>query len=70
VPELATDAAAEVLTRLPFLPSEAAWVSALRTPVMMDCALARRELRWRPRHDARQTLSQTVAAHREDLQGG
>ena len=46
----------------------ASWIEAIRTPVLMDTARARRELRWRPKHDARETLRQTVAAHREDLQ--
>jgi nucleoside-diphosphate-sugar epimerase len=67
VPELATDATAEIVARLPFLPAEAAWVQAFRRPVLLDCARARRELRWRPRRSARQTLRETVAAHREDL---
>ena len=33
------------------------WLEALRRPVLMDTAKARRELRWRPRHDARETLA-------------
>jgi len=67
VPELAVDATAEVVARLPFLPDEAKWIEAARTPVIMDTAKARRELRWRARHDARETLRETVAAAREDL---
>jgi nucleoside-diphosphate-sugar epimerase len=68
LPELALDATAEVLVRLPFLPPEAAWISALRQPMIMDAGKARRELRWRPRHDADDTLRQMIAAHREDLE--
>ena len=67
VPELLVDATAEIVARLPFLPAEASWIEALRTPVLMDAAKARRLLRWRPRHDAIETLRQTVAAAREDL---
>jgi nucleoside-diphosphate-sugar epimerase len=67
VPELAVDATAEIVSRLPFVPSEARWVEAARAPVLMTTAKARRELRWRPRHTARETLEQTVAAHRADL---
>jgi UDP-glucose 4-epimerase len=67
VPDLLVDATAKIVARLPFLPAEASWIEALRTPVLMDCAKARRLLRWRPRHDAVETLSQTVAAAREDL---
>jgi nucleoside-diphosphate-sugar epimerase len=44
-------------------------VEAGRTPVLMDTARARRTLRWRPEHSTRETLLQTVAAHREDLDG-
>jgi len=70
VPELAVDATAEVVARLPFMPAEASWIEAFRTPVLMDCARARRELRWRPRHDAHETLAQVVGASREDLDAG
>jgi UDP-glucose 4-epimerase len=67
VPELAVDATAEVVSRLPFLPDEASWIEAARIPVVMDTAKARSELKWRPRHDALATLQATVEAHREDL---
>jgi UDP-glucose 4-epimerase len=67
VPELAVDVTAGVVARLPFLPAEASWIEAARTPVVMDTARARKELRWRPKHDARDTLRATVAAAREDL---
>jgi UDP-glucose 4-epimerase len=67
VPELALDATAEVIARLPFLPDEASWIEAARIPVLMDTAKARSELAWRPRHDALDTLKATVEAHREDL---
>jgi nucleoside-diphosphate-sugar epimerase len=68
VPDLAVEATAEVVARLPFLPDEATWIEAVRRPVLMDTAKARRLLRWRPRHDARETLHATVAAARADLQ--
>ena len=45
-------------------PAEAGWIDALRKPVLMDTAKARRELRWRARHDAQETLAQTVEAAR------
>lgn len=69
VPDLAVDAAAELVTRLPFVPAEAAFVEAGRVSVVMDTARARRELRWRPKHTGRETLAAVVAAHREDLSG-
>lgn len=68
VPELAVDATAEIVARLPFLPDEATWVETVRTPVVMSSARARRELRWRPRHSARETLRATVDAVRADLE--
>jgi len=64
VPEAAVDATAELVARLPFLPDEATWIEAVRVPVIMDTARARKELRWRPRHDALETLKETVAATR------
>jgi nucleoside-diphosphate-sugar epimerase len=64
VPGIAVDAVAEVVARLGFLPAQAQWISAFREPVIMDTAKARRELRWRPRHDALQTLRETIAARR------
>jgi UDP-glucose 4-epimerase len=67
VPELAVDATAEVISRLPFLPDEASWIEAARIPVIMDTAKARSALGWRPRHDALDTLRATVEAHKQDL---
>ena len=63
-PRLAVEATAELVARLPLMPDRATWIEALRRPVLMDSGRARRELGWRPRHDARQTLSETVAAYR------
>ncbi len=68
VPELAVDATAEIVARLPFLPDEASWIEALRRPVLMDTTRARAELRWKPTCDARETLRQTVVGHRADLE--
>jgi UDP-glucose 4-epimerase len=63
VPDLAVDAAAE-LARLPFVPEQVQWINALRVPVVMDTAKAQRELRWRPRYGARETLRATIAEAR------
>src|SRR5688572_5536455 len=68
VPDLAVDATAEVVSRIPFLPAEATWVNAARTPVLMSTDKARKALKWKPKHDARETLRQTVAAAREELE--
>jgi UDP-glucose 4-epimerase len=64
VPRAAVGAIGEVVARAPLLPAEAGWVDALRKPVLMDSGKARRELRWRARHGARETLDETVTAAR------
>jgi nucleoside-diphosphate-sugar epimerase len=66
VPELAVDAVAETIGRLGFLPAQAQWIAAFREPVIMSTAKARRELRWRPRHGALETLRETIMAARTD----
>jgi UDP-glucose 4-epimerase len=66
VPELAVDATAEVVARIPFAPAEASWIEAVRTPVLMGTGKARRELRWRPKYDALETLRETVESYRAE----
>jgi nucleoside-diphosphate-sugar epimerase len=68
VPDLAVDATAEIVSRIPFLPAEATWVNAARTPVLMSTDKARKSLRWKPEHTAAETLRATVAAAREELE--
>jgi nucleoside-diphosphate-sugar epimerase len=62
VPGLAVDAVAEVVARLGFLPAQAQWIAAFREPAIMSAAKARRELGWRPKHNALQTLREMVEA--------
>jgi len=64
VPGVAVDAVAEMVSRLGFLPAQVQWISAFREPVIMDTTKARRELGWRPKHDALETLRETIAANR------
>jgi UDP-glucose 4-epimerase len=66
VPDLALGAAAELVARLPFVPDEAQWIESVRRPVIMDTSRARELLGWRPRHDARDTLQEMVAAARSE----
>jgi UDP-glucose 4-epimerase len=66
VPDLALGAAAELVARLPFVPDEAQWIESVRHPVIMDTSRARTLLGWRPRHDARDTLVEMVAAARSE----
>jgi nucleoside-diphosphate-sugar epimerase len=65
VPKGAVLAVAEVLDRMPFTPAQVDWVQAVRVPVVMDTSRARKLLRWRPKHDARETLTLTVKGARE-----
>lgn len=64
VPELAVDVVADMVGRLGFLPAQAQWVAAFRASMLMDTSKARRELHWRPKHDALQTLRETITAAR------
>ena len=66
VPELAVGALAQTIGRLGFLPAQAQWIAAFREPVIMDTSKARRELRWKPKYDALQTLRDTITATRLD----
>jgi UDP-glucose 4-epimerase len=60
VPRAALDGLAAVVSRAPLIPAQARWINVIRKPVLMDTSKTRRELRWRPRHDARATLQETV----------
>ena len=62
-PPAAVTLAAEI-NRLPLVPAKAQWLNAFRVPMLMSTAKARRELRWRPRHSAAETLAATVASAR------
>lgn len=64
IPDLAIDATAEIVSRVPFMPAEAQWVNVLKVPVIMDTSRARSELGWKPQHTARHVLRQTVSAAR------
>jgi len=66
LPELALDAASELVARLPFVPAEAQWIESLRAPVLMDSDKARRELNWNPAHDARETLQAMIDTGRSE----
>ncbi len=66
LPEFALGATAELVAHLPFVPAEAEWIESFRVPVLMDAAKARRELRWHPRHEARETLRAMVDRARSE----
>ena len=52
--------AARALAALPFLPPVAQWVEAAAHPAVMDTTRARRDLGWRPRYTALETLRDTL----------
>jgi UDP-glucose 4-epimerase len=64
LPELAVNATIGIVSKMPYLPAEAAWVNAVKVPVMVDCTKAKTELGWEPRYDAFDTLADTIAAAR------
>lgn len=65
LPGPAVGLGAGVARRLSFVTPQLEWATAVRTPVLMDTAKARRELDWEPRFDAEETLLQTAIAARE-----
>jgi UDP-glucose 4-epimerase len=64
IPDSALEGLAGLIARMPMVPAQAQWIESLRVPVLMDTAKARRELGWRPRHDAHETLEEMVSAAR------
>jgi len=65
VPEVTVDITAKIISRLPLMPSRAAWIGAIRVPVLMDCTKAREKLGWEPAYDVLDTLADTIAGARE-----
>jgi nucleoside-diphosphate-sugar epimerase len=65
IPSVAVDVSAEMVKRLPAMPSQAAWIQTARISVVMDTTRAREVLGWRPQHNAMSTLRQTVQGARD-----
>lgn len=65
VPGPAVSVGRAAARRLTFASTKLEWAAALDTPVLMDTAKARRELGWKPRFDAEETLVQTAIGARE-----
>jgi UDP-glucose 4-epimerase len=70
VPDAAIQATAEVVSRVPSLPEAFAWVHAARQPVLMKTDRAKKQLGWKPKYTAKQTLKQLVAAYRDQERYG
>ena len=70
VPKQLVDATAEVATRLPFMPETVAWIHSVRKPVLMKTDRAQKQLGWKPKHTAKQTLKALVEAYRSEERVG
>jgi UDP-glucose 4-epimerase len=64
VPPPAVGLGTAAARRLSFASPKLEWAIAAETPVLMDTEKARRHLAWQPRHDAQETLAETVAGAR------
>ncbi len=60
VPAAPAQLAARAVAALPFLPPAAEWIEAASHPVIVDTALAKRELRWQPRFTAIEAVRDTL----------
>jgi len=61
VPHVMTVAASSLVAALPWVPPEVEWVHAVRRPMLMDTARARRDLGWQPSFTAREALTAMAA---------
>ena len=66
IPELAVDATAEVVARLPAKPPVFSWIESIRKPVLMKTDRAKKLLGWKPKHTSKGTLKELVAAYRDE----
>jgi UDP-glucose 4-epimerase len=66
IPELAVDATAEVVARLPAKPPVFSWIESIRKPVLMKTDRAKKKLGWKPKYTSKATLKDMVAAYRDE----
>ena len=64
IPELAVDATAEIVTRLPAVPPVFSWIESVRKPVLLKTDRAKKQLGWKPKYTSKATLKDMVAAYR------
>jgi UDP-glucose 4-epimerase len=65
IPRPAVSIGVGAARRLSFASSKLEWTIAADTPVLMDTTKARRDLGWKPRFNAEETLRQTVSGARQ-----
>jgi nucleoside-diphosphate-sugar epimerase len=66
MPPLAVKAAVQLVSRMgSLLPQDLAWVNIARRSSIMDTTKARRELGWRPRHEAAEVMRETIAGAKD-----
>ena len=66
MPRLAVTTAVRLVSRLgSLLPQDLAWVNIARRSSIMDTTKTRRELGWRPRHEAAEVMRETIAGAKE-----
>jgi UDP-glucose 4-epimerase len=65
VPGAAVSAGSAAARRLTFASTKLEWATTMDTPVLMDTSKARRQLGWKPHHDAEETLRLMVAGARQ-----
>ncbi|HEX6153201.1 MAG TPA: NAD-dependent epimerase/dehydratase family protein [Solirubrobacterales bacterium] len=65
VPGPAVSVGTTAARRLKFVSSKLEWAIAADTPVLMDTTKARQDLDWKPKHDALETLKETVLGAKE-----
>ena len=66
IPDLAVEATAEVVARLPAKPPVFSWIESIRKPVLMKTDRAKKLLGWKPKHTSKGTLKELVAAYRDE----
>ena len=66
IPELAVDATAEVIERLPAKPPVFSWIESIRKPVLLKTDRAKKLLGWKPEYTTKGTLKDLVRAFRAE----
>lgn len=66
IPDLAVEATAEIVARIPAKPPAFSWIESIRKPVLLKTDRAKKLLGWKPEHTSKGTLKELVAAYRDE----